>query len=171
GFSIVPSSRTESVTPVAATGATVRASPPTSSSEAVIASSVRRTWGSGSAPGATDPPSASSSPTRSENSDDKGVGPVPGPGGPLAASVIDCSPSRVSSVRSAPRSGLRSGRRPYADYPPRRRTPVPDRPEPTGPCGSGRRTSHRSEEHTSELQSRFDLVCRLLLEKKKNDTI
>src|SRR5699024_12762080 len=26
----------------------------------------------------------------------------------------------------------------------------------------------RSEEHTSELQSRFDLVCRLLLEKKKN---
>src|SRR5699024_12727711 len=27
----------------------------------------------------------------------------------------------------------------------------------------------RSEEHTSELQSRFDLVCRLLLEKKKKD--
>src|SRR5207249_11563263 len=26
--------------------------------------------------------------------------------------------------------------------------------------------SERSEEHTSELQSRFDLVCRLLLEKK-----
>src|SRR5438067_7680940 len=28
----------------------------------------------------------------------------------------------------------------------------------------------RSEEHTSELQSRFDLVCRLLLEKKKGAT-
>src|SRR5699024_12679103 len=28
----------------------------------------------------------------------------------------------------------------------------------------------RSEEHTSELQSRFDLVCRLLLEKKKKTT-
>src|SRR5207249_7061904 len=28
------------------------------------------------------------------------------------------------------------------------------------------RSFHRSEEHTSELQSRFDLVCRLLLEKK-----
>src|SRR5438105_9817428 len=28
----------------------------------------------------------------------------------------------------------------------------------------------RSEEHTSELQSRVDLVCRLLLEKKKSDT-
>src|SRR5438105_8426973 len=27
----------------------------------------------------------------------------------------------------------------------------------------------RSEEHTSELQSRVDLVCRLLLEKKKKD--
>src|SRR5699024_11409160 len=30
--------------------------------------------------------------------------------------------------------------------------------------------SARSEEHTSELQSRFDLVCRLLLEKKKRPT-
>src|SRR5207249_11599177 len=29
-----------------------------------------------------------------------------------------------------------------------------------------RATAIRSEEHTSELQSRFDLVCRLLLEKK-----
>src|SRR5699024_12010568 len=28
----------------------------------------------------------------------------------------------------------------------------------------------RSEEHTSELQSRFDLVCRLLLEKKKKES-
>src|SRR5699024_11957052 len=35
----------------------------------------------------------------------------------------------------------------------------PRAPTPTGPS--------RSEEHTSELQSRFDLVCRLLLEKKK----
>src|SRR5699024_11935420 len=30
--------------------------------------------------------------------------------------------------------------------------------------------TERSEEHTSELQSRFDLVCRLLLEKKKMAT-
>src|SRR5699024_11608760 len=30
-----------------------------------------------------------------------------------------------------------------------------------------RAIGNRSEEHTSELQSRFDLVCRLLLEKKK----
>src|SRR5699024_11379645 len=33
-------------------------------------------------------------------------------------------------------------------------------------CRSG---VSRSEEHTSELQSRFDLVCRLLLEKKKKN--
>src|SRR5699024_11951055 len=44
---------------------------------------------------------------------------------------------------------------------------------PRRPWGSGhlRLTGYsrpqRSEEHTSELQSRFDLVCRLLLEKKK----
>src|SRR2546422_7445975 len=31
------------------------------------------------------------------------------------------------------------------------------------------RISERSEEHTSELQSRLHLVCRLLLEKKNND--
>src|SRR6266496_4463486 len=37
-------------------------------------------------------------------------------------------------------------------------------PEPQPPARSSR---ERSEEHTSELQSRRDLVCRLLLEKKK----
>src|SRR2546421_4569849 len=36
-------------------------------------------------------------------------------------------------------------------------------------CSSGRGIAGaRSEEHTSELQSRSDLVCRLLLEKKKS---
>src|SRR6266513_5438114 len=48
---------------------------------------------------------------------------------------------------------------------------------PAGPAKSGRprrcsaskrRSRWRSEEHTSELQSRFDIVCRLLLEKKKH---
>src|SRR2546430_10367701 len=32
----------------------------------------------------------------------------------------------------------------------------------------GERLAQRSEEHTSELQSQSNLVCRLLLEKKKN---
>src|SRR2546422_2585723 len=53
----------------------------------------------------------------------------------------------------------------------------PERPDvrrhfPVGPAdGGGRRddpAGDRSEEHTSELQSRLHLVCRLLLEKKKN---
>src|SRR2546429_2675436 len=34
-----------------------------------------------------------------------------------------------------------------------------------------RRRENRSEEHTSELQSRLHLVCRLLLEKKKTNNI
>src|SRR3989442_11006506 len=44
-----------------------------------------------------------------------------------------------------------------------RESPVPC---PSGTGGRGR--AERSEEHTSELQSRPHLVCRLLLEKKKN---
>src|SRR5438132_2962131 len=44
-----------------------------------------------------------------------------------------------------------------------------------GPCFSGNwllpsRKSRRSEEHTSELQSHSEIVCRLLLEKKNDDT-
>src|SRR2546427_4760635 len=37
------------------------------------------------------------------------------------------------------------------------------------PMVAGRWTGTRSEEHTSELQSQSNLVCRLLLEKKKNE--
>src|SRR3712207_8071584 len=44
-----------------------------------------------------------------------------------------------------------------------------DPPTPEATVPRGRRTlPPRSEEHTSELQSRQYLVCRLLLEKKKN---
>src|SRR5699024_12555218 len=57
---------------------------------------------------------------------------------------------------------------------PRRGSPQPGSPQPGPPQLSpptafphDRRVRPRSEEHTSELQSRFDLVCRLLLEKKK----
>src|SRR5699024_12643115 len=50
-----------------------------------------------------------------------------------------------------------------------------DLPQLIGAGGADQRPEHdfdpvqqlRSEEHTSELQSRFDIVCRLLLEKKK----
>src|SRR2546421_8579953 len=42
----------------------------------------------------------------------------------------------------------------------------------SSPCSSRRGSGwRRSEEHTSELQSRSDLVCRLLLEKKKKKNI
>src|SRR6267143_790810 len=44
----------------------------------------------------------------------------------------------------------------------------PEWPRRTGGAGRGRRA--RSEEHTSELQSQFHLVCRLRLEKKKRST-
>src|SRR5204862_8064536 len=51
-----------------------------------------------------------------------------------------------------------------------RATP-PRSPTTTAACPNRRPspTASRSEEHTSELQSRRDLVCRLLLEKKKNN--
>src|SRR5688572_32052323 len=69
-------------------------------------------------------------------------------------------------------------------YPPGRRPPVPRaarvraRPSADPARGHGRRhprmapehprsRARRSEEHTSELQSQSNLVCRLLLEKKK----
>src|SRR2546430_6580760 len=42
-----------------------------------------------------------------------------------------------------------------------------DHPGPEGD-DAARRGARRSEEHTSELQSQSNLVCRLLLEKKKN---
>src|SRR3712207_7895940 len=57
--------------------------------------------------------------------------------------------------RSSPTSSFPSGE-----------TPSSSRPRHAG-LGDGRRSVDRSEEHTSELQSRQYLVCRLLLEKKK----
>src|SRR2546421_7505244 len=77
-------------------------------------------------------------------------------------------------IRRPPRSTLfpyttlfRSSQCPGLDLPGRRPAVAAD----AAPQGSRlRRLDHdggRSEEHTSELQSRSDLVCRLLLEKKK----
>src|SRR5689334_25279374 len=60
------------------------------------------------------------------------------------------SPCRRKIVRSTRRS--------------RRLSSLPRSP---GHCG---RSRSRSEEHTSELQSQFHIVCRLLLEKKKTTT-
>src|SRR2546427_6676209 len=89
-------------------------------------------------------------------------------------------------IRRPPRSTLfpyttlfRSGLSRVApqDFPPGRSRRT--RPQKIRP-GEGRRagakpcrdcSGDRSEEHTSELQSQSNLVCRLLLEKKKNNEI
>src|SRR2546422_4828444 len=74
-------------------------------------------------------------------------------------------------IRRPPRSTLF----PYTTlFRSRRRRLRPPRRSPCGPHApanrrvASRRRPCRSEEHTSELQSRLHLVCRLLLEKKKN---
>src|SRR3712207_8467656 len=66
----------------------------------------------------------------------------------------------------------RNTRRPgWEEIPPRAR-PTPSSRMPAGVEGTdGVTTAPRSEEHTSELQSRQYLVCRLLLEKKNSPQI
>src|SRR5260370_29209130 len=76
----------------------------------------------------------------------------------LAAVRIDASGRlaalhRASDVRADP---ARAGRRAVSD---------PGGPGSLAAAGDRR---ERSEEHTSELQSHLNLVCRLLLEKKKH---
>src|SRR5947208_8041512 len=63
-------------------------------------------------------------------------------------------------------SSTSMGRPKVIPRPCRDRRPVPG-PQRKSGSGTGRRSLHRSEEHTSELQSPDHLVCRLLLEKKK----
>src|SRR5699024_12107978 len=78
--------------------------------------------------------------------------------------------SRRCSRRVASTSASRSGRWQRVSLPPsrsRRKAQAQTSSRVHRP--SWRAAARRSEEHTSELQSRFDLVCRLLLEKKKND--
>src|SRR3712207_7585906 len=72
------------------------------------------------------------------------------------------------------RSSLPTVRRSSSGEAPSAHSSPPERPPPFGPhTPDGLRTRpsqpQRSEEHTSELQSRQYLVCRLLLEKKKKN--
>src|SRR5690349_23670449 len=69
-------------------------------------------------------------------------------------------------IRRPPRSTLFPYTTLFRSAPCRRRTPRRACSAAPARRSSARRRS-RSEEHTSELQSRRDLVCRLLLEKKK----
>src|SRR5436309_10315686 len=73
-----------------------------------------------------------------------------------------------------PYTTLFRSRRREAHLPPQRRRPsrstarrLAARPTEAGRLRVGLFDGRRSEEHTSELQSRENLVCRLLLEKKK----
>src|SRR6266480_5913093 len=106
----------------------------------------------------------------------------PGPASdPLAAVAAGSEQSADAAYGPDPRDGISSrgahrGGRGYSRVDQsRHRAPHRDwqRPHAMGygpaPTGAGRslRCERRSEEHTSELQSHVNLVCRLLLEKKK----
>src|SRR3989449_2092331 len=73
-----------------------------------------------------------------------------------------------SSPPPGPRRAPRGPPSPRGSAVPVHHTPAPPPPRPPPPArGPAPRRAARSEEHTSELQSRLHLVCRLLLEKKK----
>src|SRR5690606_40984943 len=74
--------------------------------------------------------------------------------GARKSAVLAAYQDLISSSATSPASGSGGGR--MANSTSRR-----------SPSNTIRRSSCRSEEHTSELQSRENLVCRLLLEKKK----
>src|SRR5688572_31516908 len=84
----------------------------------------------------------------------------------LFRSYSATSPER----RAGPPSGLPACpfRRRGASPRPRHRRA--DERCPPGAPGRSKEAAARSEEHTSELQSQSNLVCRLLLEKKKKKT-
>src|SRR5206468_10407598 len=71
---------------------------------------------------------------------------------PICLRSLSCGGNSSKVVSSLMRNTLRSAKRTVARL-----------------FFSVRSLSPRSEEHTSELQSRSDLVCRLLLEKKKKE--
>src|SRR5436190_6991740 len=87
------------------------------------------------------------------------------PAGAVRASLSVVTPARpptplfpyTTLFRS--RRAVRSGNPPDGEHRAAERHEAPDCPHPGASC-------LRSEEHTSELQSHSDLVCRLLLEKK-----
>src|SRR5438105_11594264 len=85
---------------------------------------------------------------------------LPPPPAIYTLSLHDALPI-CASPRRVPAPGRSARRRPRAAAPAQPHTGARRRE-----CGPS--AGRRSEEHTSELQSRVDLVCRLLLEKKKN---
>src|SRR6202047_5564350 len=86
---------------------------------------------------------------------------------PTSASVVSiCQLCFFLMIRRPPRSTLF----PYTTLFRSNAVASLARPSPSSMSASRRGThSYRSEEHTSELQSPYDLVCRLLLVKKTRD--
>src|SRR5699024_11829624 len=91
-------------------------------------------------------------------------------GGELSGRGVEVTPMPPTRTRLVPYPTLVRSRRPrHSLY--RRATkcqPLEGRDESTGAAAArtGAHGTRRSEEHTSELPSRFELVCRLRLEKK-----
>src|SRR5207302_11102511 len=104
-----------------------------------------RVWCTGRAPGGCRPLLLSYTTLFRARIDDRGAGVRPHGAGPAG---VEHGARAAAKVREHVGIGLHPGSR-LADF--RRRAG----------------TVFRSEEHTSELQSRENLVCRLLLEKKK----
>src|SRR5207249_11869115 len=82
---------------------------------------------------------------------------------PVLHNDLPSFPTRRSSDLQAPQAPQTPVEAPPDSYTPPTRAQAKTRIEPM--------STMRSEEHTSELQSRFDLVCRLLLEKKKTTAL
>src|SRR2546422_5357357 len=112
---------------------------------------------SANAPSATD--------AKAEKASASGAGTRPSDG--PAAQAQTCTAARASPSRLSPNERER-GR----SLKPQTAIAVEaTSPSATRTAGPSRPCAIRSEEHTSELQSRLHLVCRLLLEKKKNISV
>src|SRR5260370_10068225 len=97
------------------------------------------------------------------------------PSTPSTAFRSNCPATRRPSssiLRRRTKACIRSGSSPFSvqSRPFPKPTPRPSfDTHPNDGRGVGFGKGRRSEEHTSELQSHLNLVCRLLLEKKKNN--
>src|SRR5690625_6576267 len=85
--------------------------------------------------------------------------------------AVGARPARVEQARDSGDGDLLTGRVEYVGRVVLRCRDVKRLPESVQVDYGDRDAAMRSEEHTSELQSRGQLVCRLLLEKKNKDII
>src|SRR5690606_41694386 len=106
-------------------------------------------------------PSATSQLRPNKGRENSKVPTVCGKGCTSAATFLTSTPLRLNRNTAASNSST-----PGQPSSASRRSPAKIEPSPVKAIA---KANHRSEEHTSELQSRENLVCRLLLEKKKHN--